>query len=86
MERITQEKLERCCASYVLQDPHMLPLLEMDRSKRACTILTQHLMAVAIYAYTPQHKLYHHVLDQFASLLKGKHEVITHVQESLNFQ
>ncbi len=86
VETIAEEKIESLCSAHVKQDSYMLALLEMDRSKRACTILTQYLMPLAIYGYTPQHKIYHNTPEIFGGLLKGKHEVITHVQESLKFQ
>ena len=86
MERIAKNKLEVLSRPPVAHHPYLATLMQMDRSPRACTILTQHLMAVALYAYTPQHRHYFEMPDIYGRLRNCKHELIANAEESLNFE
>ena len=63
----------------------MLGLLQADINRQDCTLLTQHLMGIALYAYTPQHKAIYQMPEVFRAMLKGKHELISNPTDSLNF-
>ena len=40
----------------VTQDPYTLRLLWADNDRQDCAVLTQHLIGIALYTYTPQHR------------------------------
>jgi len=63
----------------------LLGLLQADINRQDCTVLTQHLMGIALYAYTPQHKAIYRMPEVFRAMLKGKHELISNPTDSLNF-
>lgn len=85
MESIARNKVEHGSRSKQVQDPYLRTLLQMDAGHHAFTMMTQHLSSVAIYAYTPQHKDIYEMPKQFGSMLKGKHEIIADIQDSLSF-
>ena len=62
------------------QEPYKLCLLEEDSSRRACTMLTQSL-SLGTYAYKGRH-----TMPLFlASMVKGRHEPIRDIGDSLKF-
>ncbi len=81
MERIARNKVEH--RSEQNQDLYLRALLQMDADHHALTTMTQHLSSVAICAYTPQHKDIYDMPPAFGSMLKGKHEIINDIQDSL---
>ncbi|CAL5228024.1 g11087 [Coccomyxa viridis] len=85
LESIARNKVEHRSRSEQIQDPYLRKLLQMDARHHAFTMMTQHLSSVAIYAYTPQHKDINEMPKQFGSMLKGKHDIITDIQDSLSF-
>ena len=85
LESIARNKVEHRSRSEQIQDPYLRKLMQMDARHHAFTMMTQHLSSVAIYAYTPQHKDINEMPKQFGSMLKGKHDIITDIQDSLSF-
>ena len=68
-----------------IQDPYLQMLLQMDAGHEAFTMMTQHLSSAPIFAYTPQHKDICPMPEQFGNMLKGKHEIISDIQDTLRF-
>ena len=58
-ESIARARIELINRPSVTQDPYMLGLLQADITRQDCMLLTQHLMGIALYAYTPQHKAHY---------------------------
>lgn len=83
VESIARAKMEQLSRLLIAQDRYTLTLLQMDKGLRACTVLTQHLETVALFAYTPMHKDFYKMPEVFGSMLKGKHEVITDIEDRL---
>ncbi len=62
------------------REQYKLCLLEEDSSRHACTILSQNL-ALGMYAYKG-----HHMMPRLlASMVKGRHEAISNIGDSLKF-
>ena len=85
MENIGKVKAAHDYLPAASKDKYMAALLEMDSDTRACTILTQD-MTLPLFAYTPQHKHFYSMPTLLDDMLKGKHEVISNVDESLMFK
>lgn len=89
VEAIAKTKIDMASRPLETQDPYRQLLLELDSSRRACTMLTQDLN-MPLFVYTPQHRDFYKLpaqklQDLFGSLLMGKHEVISIIGESLKF-
>ena len=84
MENIGKVKAAHEYLQAANQDRYRTALLEMDSSKHACTVLTQD-MTLPLFAYTPEHQQFYNMPEILSSMLKGKHEVISNVDESLMF-
>ena len=84
LERVAAAKTKQRLT--LTQGSYLQTLLQMDRSQHACTILTQHFsttLTMPCIAFTPRHKEVFGWSELFGSMLKGKHEVITEIGESL---
>ena len=84
MENIGKVKAAHEYLQAASQDKYRTALLEMDSSKHACTVLTQD-MTLPLFAYNPEHQQFYNMPEILSSMLKGKHEVISNVDESLMF-
>ena len=86
MENVARAKIQERACPHPGEGGYMLKLMQMDRNHQACTILTQHIAGLPLFAYTPLHKGIYQMPEVFGSMLKGNHEVITSAEQRLSFR
>ena len=85
MESIARAKVDQLSQPQLGQHMYMLMLMKMDMGRHACSILTQNVSTLPLFAFTPHHKEMYKMPPTFGSMLKGKLEVITKIEERLSF-